>query len=313
MIHDSFGRPLTSLRISVTSRCNLNCLYCHREGIEKASQEMTPEEIKRVVEICSKYGIEKIKLTGGEPLVRKDIVEIVEAVSNIDGIKEVSMTTNGIFLADLAPKLKKAGLKRVNISLDTLDKDVFSNITQGGKLEKVLKGIEAANDANLTPIKLNMVVMKGVNIGEIKDMLKFASKHSAILQLIGLIKNEYSREFFDAYYYDLKTIEERLEKEAKEIIFRETMHGRKRYILEEGEVEVVFPMHNTAFCARCTRLRITADGKFKPCLMREDNYVDFLTPMRRGAGSRELARLFEDAVKKRAPFFRLSLSSVRKA
>lgn len=306
MIYDQFGRPLTSLRISVTSRCNLSCLYCHREGAEKGDSEMTPEEIKRIVEVCSGYGIEKIKLTGGEPLVRKDIVKIIEAISSVNGIKEVSMTTNGIFLANLATELKKAGLHRVNISLDTLDREIFSNITRGGKLEKVLEGIEAANGAGLTPIKLNMVVMKGVNINEIKEMLKFASKHKAILQLIGLVKNEYSREFFDAYYYDLKGIAEALEKEAKKIIIRETMHGRKRYFLEEGEVEVVFPMHNTEFCSRCTRLRITADGKFKPCLMREDNYVDFIAPMRQGATNQELAKLFEDAVKKREPFFKLS-------
>jgi len=309
MIHDSFGRPLTSLRISVTPRCNLNCLYCHREGAEKADGEMTPEEIKRIVEMCSGYGIEKIKLTGGEPLVRKDIVEIIEAISSVDGIKEVSMTTNGIFLANSAHELKKAGLHRVNISLDTLDKDIFSNITRGGKLEKVLEGIEAANDANLTPVKLNMVVMKGVNIDEIKDMLKFASKNRAILQLIGLVKNEYSREFFNAYYYDLKGIAEALEKEAKKIITRETMHGRKRYFLEEGEVEVVFPMHNTEFCSRCTRLRITADGKFKPCLMREDNYVDFIAPMRKGASNDALAKLFEEAVKKREPFFKVRVAT----
>ena len=303
IIKDNFGRPITSLRISITSRCNLNCAYCHREGIKNAESEMQPEEVERVIKICSDFGIRKVKITGGEPLIRKDVVEIVSRINAIEKIKEISMTTNGMLLEKYALELKEAGLKRVNISFDTLDPEKFKKITCGGDLRRVIAGIKAACEAKLMPIKLNMVVMKGINIEEIEKMLDFASKYNAILQLIGLMRNEYSKNFFDTYYYDLREIEKEIEKRAIKTITRKTMHGRRRYILEKGVVEIVFPMHNSSFCAHCTRLRITADGKFKPCLMREDNHVDFLAAMRNGASDEEIKELFRKAVMLRKPYF----------
>lgn len=303
IIKDSFGRPITSIRISITSRCNLNCAYCHREGIKNAESEMEPEEIKRVIEVCSGFGIRKVKITGGEPLIRKDVVDIVDRINSIEKIREISMTTNGLLLEKYALKLKEAGLKRVNISFDTLNAEKFRKITRGGDLSRVISGIEAAHEAGLKPIKLNMVAMNGINIEEIEQMLEFASKYDAILQLIGLMRNEYSKNFFDSYYYDLREIEKEIEKRARKVITRKTMHGRRRYVLQKGVVEVVFPMHNSSFCAHCTRLRITSDGKFKPCLMRENNHVDFLTAMRNGASNEEIKELFRKAVMLRKPYF----------
>src|SRR3990172_8586658 len=271
MIRDSFGRPLKSLRVSVTSKCNLNCVYCHQEGIEKSRSELSPEEIARIVSVTSKYGVKKVKLTGGEPLVRKDVLEIVEGVASVDGITEVSMTTNATLLSEKSEGLKEAGLKRVNISLDTLDADSFSKITRGGRLDTVIRFIESAVDAGLMPVKLNMVVMRGINADNIKEMIGFASENGAILQLIGLMENEYSDGFYKEYATDLDRIVKELEEEANEVLIRKFMQNRTRYLLDEGEVEVVFPMHNTEFCANCTRMRVTSDGKFKPCLMRKDN------------------------------------------
>ncbi len=305
MIYDRFGRPLRSLRISITSRCNFDCLYCHQEGIPKNSNgEMSVEEIERVVGICADHGVRRVKVTGGEPLLRKDVCDIFDVIASTKGVKDVSMTTNGFLLDKYAQELKDAGLDRVNVSLDSVRPEVFSKVTKGD-LNKVITGIKTAIDVNLKPVKLNMVAMRGINTDEIPDMIKFASETGAILQLIGLMENEYSKEFFDKYFYDLTPLEKEFERDATDVYVRKFMQGRTKYILDRGtEVEVVFPMHNTNFCANCTRMRITADGKFKPCLMRQDNQVDFLTPLRGGASDSELVEIFKEAMRLREPFFK---------
>lgn len=303
MIYDGFSRPLTSMRISITQRCNLECIYCHREGVfEKAATEMTPEETCRIVAACAENGVTKVKITGGEPLLRSDVCEIVEKISGVRGIKDISMTTNGVLLEEYAQGLKKAGLNRINVSLDTLKPEVFSMITSGGNLKQVTAGIDKAIEVGLRPVKLNMVVMRGINDGEIRDVLKNYSREGVALQLIELMNTD--RRFFEKYFYDLDEIEREFEDEAREVVIRKFMQGRRKYILNGAQVEVIKPMHNTEFCANCTRIRITADGKFKPCLMRSDNLVDFLTPMRRGAGDKELEELLKEAMKRREPYFK---------
>ncbi|GBE19227.1 cyclic pyranopterin monophosphate synthase [archaeon BMS3Abin16] len=304
MIRDSYGRPLKSLRISVTSKCNFDCVYCHQEGIEKSRSEMTAEEMERIVRLTAAHGVKKVKITGGEPLLRHDIEEIVERIAGVEGITEVSMTTNAALLTKKAEGLRAAGLRRVNISLDTLDPKTFKEITQGGRLETVIEGVKSAVEYGLEPVKLNMVVMRGLNTDKIKEMIAFASENRAILQLIGLMENEYSDEFFKEYSCDLDRIVSELEEEANEVLIRKFMQNRTRYILDEGEVEVVFPMHNTEFCSNCTRIRVTANGKFKPCLMRTDNYVDFLEVMRSGASDVALEKLFFEAMTRREPYFK---------
>lgn len=299
MIYDRFKRPITSVRISVTSRCNLQCIYCHREGIEECSTEMTPEEISRVIRVCAKFGATRVKITGGEPLLREDICEIVE-LSRVDGINDVSMTTNGTLLEGCAEDLKSAGLNRINISLDTLTPETFSYITSGGKLEEVLSGVETAIEVGLKPVKLNMVVMKGINEKEIQDVLENYSRDGIVLQLIELVNT--NNEFFEKHFFDLDEVERRFEKSSDRVTVRRLMHGRRKYNVNRGVVEIVKPVHNTEFCAKCTRIRITPDGKFKPCLMRSDNLVDFLTMMRRGASSEEIEELFKKAVMLREPY-----------
>lgn len=302
MISDSFGRPLTSMRISITQRCNLNCIYCHREGVfGESSREMTPQEISRIVRIASGLGVKKVKITGGEPLIRGDVCDIVEGIAGVEGISDVSMTTNGVFLQEYAERLKEAGLNRVNISLDTLRPDVFSMITRGGKLDKVIAGIDEAVRVGLDPIKLNMVVMKGINDDEIQEMIKTYSRNGVVLQLIELVDSD--KEFFHKYYFDLDRIEEEIADKARNVRVRKHMQGRKKYTLNGAQVEVIKPMHNTEFCAHCTRLRVTADGKFKPCLMRQDNLVDFLKEMRAGADDNRIRELFMKAVMRREPYF----------
>ncbi len=303
MLVDGYGRPLTSARISITHRCNLSCVYCHKEGVTgMPREEMTPEEITRVVSLLANHGVSKVKLTGGEPLVRRDVGEIVSGIAGIDGMMEVSMTTNGVYLSKYARDLKKAGLRRVNVSLDTLRGDLFAQLTKGGELENVLRGIESALEAGLKPVKLNMVVMKDINEREINEMLEFSSRDGVILQLIELMQT--GNGFYREHFYDLDEVEEGFEKMARGVITRKFMQGRKKYLLNGAQVEVVKPMHNTEFCSNCTRLRVTADGKFKPCLMRRDNLVDFLSAMRGGASDDELAKLLRDAMHLREPFFK---------
>ncbi|MEM3420881.1 MAG: GTP 3',8-cyclase MoaA [Candidatus Hadarchaeum sp.] len=297
---DRYGRYVNGLRISVTENCNFNCFYCHREGCPESSREMSPDEIGSIVKIASELGVEKIKITGGEPLLRDDIVDIV-AASAKPGIREISMTTNGALLSERAHELAEAGLDRVNISLDTLDAEKFAKITQNGSLEEVLDGINAALEARLVPIKLNMVLLKGINEDEIDRMIDFAGERGMILQLIELV--DLNGEDFQEHHLALEEIERKLAAKAIAVRTRRLMQSRKRYLLPNVEVEVVRPMHNTRFCAHCHRLRLTPDGYLKPCLMRNDNLVDILSWVR--AGDVDGAKKsFVEAVGRREPYFK---------
>lgn len=302
MLIDSYGRQLTNLRISVTQRCNLNCLYCHREGEKSSGDEMSPNEIARIATIASSLGMNKLKITGGEPLVRDDLVEIVSKCAN--KFEEISMTTNGTLLADYSGDLRTVGLKRVNVSLDTLDHEKYRRITGSDVLDDVIKGIEKAISVGLTPLKINMVVMKGINENEIDEMIRFSKKVGGILQLIELEtqKEKINEGFYADHHCDLGQIESYLASRALKIISR-SLHNRKKYYLPE-EVEVVRPMHNSSFCANCHRLRVTSNGHLKPCLLSEDGSVDVLSAIRRNASERELIELFKIAVSAREPYWR---------
>ena len=181
-LKDSYGRPVTNLRISLTSRCNLSCIYCHAEGEKNPDAEMSAQEIIEIMNVAAKFGIRSIKFTGGEPLIRPDILDIIRAVP-----KEIesSITTNGILLAGMAKDLKSAGLRRVNVSLDSLNPETYKRITGCDRLDEVLAGIDAALRAGLTPVKLNMVILSGINDNEIDDFLNFVrGNRDLVLQLI---------------------------------------------------------------------------------------------------------------------------------
>jgi len=290
-LKDPYGRPVTNLRISLTSRCNLSCIYCHAEGEKNPESEMSADEIIAIMQTAAKFGIRNIKFTGGEPLIRPDILQIIRAVPK--GI-EASITTNGILLADMAADLKAAGLRRVNVSLDSLNHETYKKITGSDRLGEVLAGIDAALKVGLTPVKLNMVVLEGINDNEIDDFLAYVrNNHNLVLQLIELMH------FNDCEYHgDLNPLERRLAARSEQILTRR-MHHRKKYCLDGAEVEIVRPLHNTEFCAYCNRLRVTSDGKLKPCLLRTDNHVAI-----RGKSGAELEALVREAVARREPFFK---------
>ncbi|MEM2145540.1 MAG: GTP 3',8-cyclase MoaA, partial [Candidatus Jordarchaeaceae archaeon] len=227
MLFDSFGRPVESIRISITQRCNLKCFYCHKEGENtKNNKEMTPEEIQRIVEIASSFSIGKVKITGGEPLIRDDILEIVQKIKSIPEVKELSMTTNGIFLSNYAEKLKKFGLDRVNVSLHTLSRKKYKQITGVDAIEKVISGIYTAVNAGLNPVKVNVVLLRSINEDEISDLIKFATENKLVLQIIEF---ESAKETitYKKYHLETKEIERFLEKNAEKVFIRQMHHRRK--------------------------------------------------------------------------------------
>jgi cyclic pyranopterin phosphate synthase len=275
------------------------------EGEEKSTDnfahEMTVDEIVRIVRVAVGLGISKVKLTGGEPLMRKDIIEIVKDIAATPGLTDLSMTTNGTMLASLAEELHANGLKRVNISLLTLNGEVYNKIT-GGILEDVLESVKAAVEVGFYPVKLNMLILKGVNDCAVPEMIEFATETRTILQLIELEPINISDTYYSAHYKSLDEYEDLLRQKAVKVETRQYMQSRRIYHLPSVTVEIVHPIENTDFCTRCTRLRVTSDGKLKPCLMRNNNLVDILTPMRNGAKDQELIELFELANQKRRPY-----------
>ena len=298
---DPFGRRVSSLRVSVTQRCNLACFFCHREGEHDPGSEMTSAEIGRIVEVAAELGVTKIKVTGGEPLMRGDIVEVIRLIS--PHVREVSMTTNALLLPGKAVALREAGLKRVNISLHSLRRESVKRIAGVDCLDGVKAGIQAADEAGLKPIKLNFVIMKGLNSEEIPDMLRLSAETGAILQLIEYQRLERGVEKWGDLYYDVTPLEHMWDREAVSVEEQE-MHRRKRYTLTDGaKVEIVRPIHNTVFCANCNRLRLTSDGFLKPCLMRADNLVPMVQLLRRGASKEELVDAFQLATSRRAPYW----------
>ncbi|MFB0523316.1 MAG: GTP 3',8-cyclase MoaA, partial [Candidatus Bathyarchaeia archaeon] len=245
MLFDNCGRPTRNLRISLTQRCNLRCVYCHREGQDPGSSlpEMSTAEVLRIAKVAVSLGMTRIKLTGGEPLLRSDIVEIVRGLAGLRGIRDLSMTTNGTHLSVLARPLQKAGLMRVNLNLPSLNEKTYDRLN-GGDLREVLAGIEAAVKADFHPVKLNMLVLRGINEKEIPHMIAFAKRSETILQLLELEPVNVRDEYYDQYFYSLDAIEKDLKTQALEVKTRGDMQNRRIYFLPGVKVEVVHPIEN---------------------------------------------------------------------
>jgi cyclic pyranopterin phosphate synthase len=305
VLKDAYGRPLLNIRIAITARCNLRCSYCHGEGEERphnsALKEMRANEISHIANVAVSLGISRVKLTGGEPLLRSDIEEIVTRISSIPGLTDLSMTTNGSLLAPLAKVLHESGLKRVNISLPTLDPRTYHNLT-GGKVEDVLRGVKAAADVGFSPVKLNMPILKGTNEHDVPEMIEFATQTGTVLQLIELEPINMTKEYYSEKHQTLGEYETTLREKAVKIETRQYMQNRHIYHLPHVQVEIIRPIENTEFCLHCTRVRITSDGLLKPCIMRNDNLKDILTPIRNGASDEELVKLFQLANQERQPY-----------
>ncbi|MEN2994549.1 MAG: GTP 3',8-cyclase MoaA [Thermodesulfovibrio sp.] len=291
---DKFGRNINYLRISVTDRCNLRCIYCMpEEGISKIlphSEILSYEEILQIVEIGVDLGITNIRITGGEPLLRKDIVNFIERLAKTKGIKDIGMTTNGILLKKFAKALYKAGLKRVNISLDSLDENKFRKITRIGSIYDALEGIREADKVGLKPIKINVVVMKGINDDEIERFALWSKEVEYQIRFIEFMPigpNAWKKEFF----ISKDEIKERIEKKVGKLIpVHVEKSGPAEYFMLEGArglLGFISPL-TTHICVRCNRLRLTAEGKLRPCLF-SDKELD-LKKLLRGRASKEQIR-----------------------
>lgn len=262
---------------------------------------MKVEEIVRIAKIAVDLGINRIKLTGGEPLMREDLPEIISGIAALQGLRDLSITTNGLLFSGTAKELHDRGLKRANISLPSLDSNTYRKLT-GGKLQDALEGVRAAIEAGFSPVKLNMVILQDVNVGDIPAMIEYAKQTGTILQLIELDPINVSDAYYSAHHWSLDEQEKMLAEKAVTIEKRPFMHNRLIYHLPNVDVEVVHPIENSDFCMHCTRMRVTSDGKLKPCLMRNDNLVDILKPIREGATDEQLRQLFAKANSQREPY-----------
>jgi cyclic pyranopterin phosphate synthase len=296
---DSFQRPINYLRISVTDRCNLRCVYCMpEEGVALMSHQdiLSYEEIYTAVKAATELGINKVRLTGGEPLVRLGLPELVRMLASIDAIDDISLTTNGTLLAHHADELKKAGLRRINISLDTLKPERFKQITRCGNLEDTLAGLEAATAVGLNPVKINVVVISGVNDDELPDFAKKTISDGWHVRFIELMPvNDKLATSGLVSVHDMKR---RLAPMGKlEPCQVSVGNGPAKYFRlpgATGTVGFITPV-TEHFCYHCNRLRLTADGKLRPCLLSEEE-IDLREPLRRGASAAELKSLIEEAI-----------------
>ena len=298
MLTDAFGRDVTDIRISVTKRCNFGCVYCHDEGLGPVArpraphgEEMTPAEIERIVRTAREFGIRSVKFTGGEPLVRADLEEIVDR--SVEQIPDVSLTTNGSMLETRAESLRDAGLKRVNVSVDSIDPEQFRSIRKGA-LAPVLRGIREALRVGLKPVKLNMVVF-GPTLANIPKMIDFVGETEGLkLQLIQFMPELVTH---PEWMVDIEKVKAWLEAHSARRLVRE-MHHRRVYLFRGAEVELVDPVHNPEFCANCHRIRVTHKGELKGCLNRNDDLIPT-----RGLEDEALRVAFREVVARRVPYY----------
>ncbi len=302
---DSYERKIDYLRMSITDRCNLRCVYCMpAEGIElaRSSDILRYEELLRIARIAAAHGVSKLRLTGGEPLVRKGLVEFISELSKIEGIKDLSLTTNGVLLAEYAERLKEAGLDRVNVSLDSLDRERFAKVTRGDDLDKVLKGLERAQEVGLTPVKINMVVIKGFNDDEIMDfamLTKVKPYHVRFIEYMPFDTAEGWKREKCLSVNEIRRMIEAVEplEESKGASKGAGPATRFRFKDAIGEVGFISPVTNH-FCGSCNRLRLTSDGKLRTCLF-SDREIDLRTALRDGSPDEEIERiLFRAAAEK---------------
>lgn len=300
---DGFGRTIDYLRLSVTDLCNYRCGYCMPEGgvCKKNHREICSlEELEELAAAAVELGVKKIRLTGGEPLVRRGILSLVERLAAMPGLEELSMTTNGSLLPEMAASLKAAGLDRLNVSLDTLDPDRFRALTRGGELQRVLDGLEAAEQAGFDKLKLNVVLLNGINDTELAALAGLAKRKARSVRFIELMPIGEAARWFPAAFLSAGRVLEAVP-ELKPL----GLDGVARLYSAlgwEGSVGLISPM-SCAFCERCSRIRITADGKLKLCLHSEAEL-----PLR-GLHGAELKKALADAILQKPAAHRLSLQT----
>jgi cyclic pyranopterin phosphate synthase len=301
MALDRFGRKIHYLRISLTDHCNLRCVYCMPEEItfRPTAEMMQDDEVLLMTRLFADLGFDKVRLTGGEPTCRANIVNLVSGIAAMPGIRSVSMTTNGMLLSKLAGPLAEAGLERVNISLDTLDPAKFKRLTRWGDIHKVWEGIQAAEAAGLKPIKLNAVAVRGYNDEEIVDLARLTLEHPWRMRFIEMMPFGRATDFQTGQMMSLQEMQARVEQALGplELLSGGTLDGEARIYRapgSQGDIGFISTI-SAPFCTDCNRARLTPDGILRMCLLREYE-IDLLTPLRAGASLEDLRRLVLDTV-----------------
>jgi cyclic pyranopterin phosphate synthase len=309
MLTDSYNRPIRDLRVSLTDRCNFRCFYCLPHGeppIAPKEQMLTYEEIDYVCEIFVSLGIEKLRLTGGEPMLRRDIETIIKKLSRLKsfGLRDLALTTNGYYLPERAQSLKEAGLDRVTISLDSLKRDVFKRMTGVDVLDKVLAGIAAAKEAGLDPIKINAVIVRGHNEHEVADFAAFAREYDVKMRFIEFMPLDSGHEWSRKDVVSGKEIRERIS-ERFPLVRVEIARGSdtsSRYRFADGapgEIGIIAPV-SEPFCGACSRIRLTADGQIRTCLFSTVEH-SLRDVVRSGATRDEIIDYIHSVIQKKEP------------
>ncbi|MFX0039223.1 MAG: GTP 3',8-cyclase MoaA [Promethearchaeota archaeon] len=304
---DKCDREIKHIRFSITSKCNYNCIYCDQEGFIPKTSELTVDEITKLCKILAEIlHVTRIKFTGGEPLCREEIVQIIKNVSDLHLYKDISVTTNGFLLNEKAEELYDAGLNRINVSLGSLDPEVYNKIYGSNSLKRVLKGLIKAKQIGFEPIKLNFVLMKGINDHELDKMIEFCGKNGYILQLIEL--HEVSDaiggngDFYKKHYVDVKPIIKELELKAEKTSIRGSMQNRKIFILPNSAIiETITPSHE--FCMGCTKLRVGCDGNLFGCLYRSDLGKNIKQALQNHYSLSKYEQIVKQVVDSREPYY----------
>ncbi|MFX0188329.1 MAG: GTP 3',8-cyclase MoaA [Candidatus Hodarchaeota archaeon] len=304
---DISNRKIKHIRFSVTSKCNYKCIYCDKEGFIPKTTELTLDEITKLCRILAEVlKVTRIKFTGGEPLCRGDIVQIIKNVHELNLYKDISLTTNGYFLYEKAEDLYKAGLNRINVSLNSLKPEMYQQLNGSDSLNEVLKGLEKAKVVGLNPIKLNFVILKDLNEKELDDMIDFCSKTGYILQLIELHKVSESvgekNGFYEKYHIGVKPFIKEFEKKARQVIIRGNMQNRKVFIMpNEAVIETITPSHE--FCMGCTKLRVGCDGNLFGCLYRSEEGRNLKEELRNHQSLTKYEKIVKKVVEAREPYY----------
>jgi cyclic pyranopterin phosphate synthase len=309
MLRDSYNRPIRDLRVSLTDRCNFRCFYCLPHGeppIAPKEQMLSYEEIDYVCEIFVTLGIEKIRLTGGEPMLRRDIETIIRKLSRLksSGLQDLALTTNGYYLPDRAHGLKDAGLDRVTISLDSLKRDIFKRMTGVDVLDKVLAGIAAAKAAGLEPIKINAVIVRGHNEDEVADFAAFAREHDVKMRFIEFMPLDSGHEWAREDVVSGKEIRERIN-ERFPLVRVDVARGSEtsaRFCFADGapgEIGIIAPV-TEPFCGACSRIRLTSDGQIRTCLFSTVEH-SLRDVVRSGASRAEIVDYIHSVILKKEP------------
>ncbi len=292
-LKDRFGRVIDYLRISITDHCNLQCVYCVTDAVTWVPHDeiLRFEEVAKIVSVFAKEGIRKVRITGGEPLMRKGLPDFVRQLSRIGELNDISVTTNGVLLKGLAGELKEAGLKRINVSLDTLKPERYKVITGKDFFSQVWEGIHEARRVGLEPVKINVVAMRGYNDDEILDFVRLTLDHAYVVRFIEFMP--FNEQWDDRNFLSVDGIKEIITREyGLEPVAGTHNNGPARVFKipgAKGEIGLISPLSNH-FCGTCNRLRLTADGHLRPCLF-SDEEIDLKTPLREGADEERLREL----------------------